>query len=325
VRKIKIGVTGTGSLIGQAIIKSIQRSPFKSNISLIGFDYFDQTIGSSWIDKTFILPDFLKKEVKIESWLERIIEVIKKEDIRILLIGIDFELTLFAKYKDVIESRTTCKVIVSDARVIDIANDKYLTYRFLKDHNLHHPQTVLPEEMRGQSISFPCIFKPRIGAGSKDVFIIHSLKELKQKLPAYPGHMIQELIGDESKEYTCGVICFDNEVKELMVLQRELKKGVTVSACFHHKIPSSIRKYVGRVAEKLKPYGACNFQLRLDHQGTPKIFEINARHSGTTYIRSLFGFKEVEYVLAYLLGFKMKKFVLKEGKAIRYYEEALVS
>ena len=37
----KIVVTGTGSLIGQAIIKSIKGSSFERKIELIGLDYFN--------------------------------------------------------------------------------------------------------------------------------------------------------------------------------------------------------------------------------------------------------------------------------------------
>ena len=37
--KVNIAVTGIGSLIGQAVIKSIQRSDLKDKINIIGFDY----------------------------------------------------------------------------------------------------------------------------------------------------------------------------------------------------------------------------------------------------------------------------------------------
>ena len=57
-----IGITGTGSLIGQAIIKSIKQSSFK-NERLIGIDYFTETIGSYWTDKNYILPDILDKDI----------------------------------------------------------------------------------------------------------------------------------------------------------------------------------------------------------------------------------------------------------------------
>jgi carbamoyl-phosphate synthase large subunit len=59
-------------------------------------------------------------------------------------------------------------------------------------------------------------------------------------------------------------------------------------------------------------------------QGVPKIFEINARHSGTTYIRSLYGFNEVEYILEFILNKKELDFDMKEGKVQRYFDEFFV-
>ena len=169
---IRVGVTGTGSLIGQAVIKSIMNSRFEKNVFLIGFDYFEGTVGAHWVRKNFILPDVLKRDVKEAVWLDAVIGYIKEEGIEILFIGVDFELRLFAKYREIIESRTRCKVVVSDPEVLRIADDKYLTYEFLKDNNLFYPKTILADELQEKAITFPCILKPRFGARSRDVFVI---------------------------------------------------------------------------------------------------------------------------------------------------------
>ena len=49
-------------------------------------------------------------------------------------------------------------------------------------------------------------------------------------------------------------------------------------------------------SEALNPTG---FQFRLDSIGIPRVFEINARFSGTTYMRSLVGFDEVAWSILY--------------------------
>jgi carbamoyl-phosphate synthase large subunit len=56
--KINVAVTGIGSLIGQAVIKSIQRSDLIDKINIIGFDYFKDTVGGFWIDDKYILPSY---------------------------------------------------------------------------------------------------------------------------------------------------------------------------------------------------------------------------------------------------------------------------
>jgi carbamoyl-phosphate synthase large subunit len=323
-RKVAVGVTGTGSLIGQAIIKSLNNSSFSDEINVIGFDYVPGTIGSHWVEKNFLLPDFLKEEITDRMWFEKIVGIIKKEKIKILLIGIDFELPIFAKYKKDIESQTQCKVVVSDLDIVEIADDKYLTYQFLKDGGFAHPKTVMSTDLAKSEIRFPCVIKPRRGAGSKGVYLVESREELTQRLPRGIDYIVQELIGNPEEEYTCGVLFFDDAVKEMIVLKRQLKDGVTVTANYRKDFKPVISRYVHDITVALKPFGPCNFQLRIGSDDVPKVFEINARHSGTTYMRSLFGFKEVEYVFAYLLGRKVKKFILREGVVKRYYEEKFV-
>jgi carbamoyl-phosphate synthase large subunit len=322
--RIKVGVTGTGSLIGQAIIKSIKSSNMSKDIYMIGFDYFDDTVGALWVEKNYLLPDFFREEVTVEDWLEEVIEIIDFEGIEILFIGIDFELELFAKYKNTIELKTKCKIVVSSQDVIKIADDKYMTYEFLKEKGFYYPQTLLPEELEKEKIDFPCFIKPRKGSRSRDAFIVMDSQQLNEALSVISSPIIQELIGNSEVEYTCGVIHLDNEVKGAITLRRELKDGNTMTASFCKDTPRIIYDYVCQVASELKPFGACNIQIRLDVNDIPKIFEINCRHSGTTYIRTLFGFNEVEYILSYLLGKKPKKFILKEGVVKRYYEEVFV-
>lgn len=319
--KINIGITGTGSLIGQAIIKSIQRSDLNPSIRIIGLDYFKETVGSFWVDQNYLLPDILDKNVNEEDWLEFIIKQLNAHNIRMLFVGVDFELPLFAKYKHIIEDRTKAIVMVSATDVVEIANDKYLTYKFLSSNNLPHPNSYLPDEIDYDELTFPVIIKPRKGARSVGVFKVENKESLIDRLKGIKDPIIQECVGTENDEYTCGTIYLDGELKKVIVLNRSLKEGNTFISKYSNDFPQNITSYLEAVCEKLKPFGACNFQLRLDADGIPKIFEINSRHSGTTYIRSLFGYREIEYIINYILFNKEIDFLLQEGTVVRYFDE----
>lgn len=321
--KTKVMVTGTGSLIGQAIIKSIKNSDLANEVKLIGCDYFENTVGSFWCDKNYLLPDILK-EGNEAQWKEDILKIIKEEEVSILFVGVDFELILFAQLKDEIEKTTGCKVVVSNEQTLNIGNDKYLTYEFLKANNLNYPKTCLASEVEDAEIEYPCILKPRVGARSKGVFVIKNKADLQKKIPLVDGAIIQELIGDGESEYTCGVLCSDGKVVSSIALRRHLKEGNTHIAEYKKDFNPRIYEYIEQIALKLNPYGGCNLQLRLGKNQEPYLFEINPRFSGTTYMRSLFGFKEVEYMIKSILGQEVKLFELKEGKAYRYYEEKLL-
>ncbi len=321
--KHQIGITGTGSLIGQAIIKSILRSDYKEEFNLVGFDYFPDTIGSFWCNKNYILPDLLKPENQ-EKWLSKIEDVIVEEKLKVLFIGVDFELPIFAKYKEQIEKRTNCIIIVSSESVIEIGNDKYLTYKFLKENGLNFPETFLPEECDFAKLSYPVIIKPRVGARSVGVYKINNEQELISSLKKVNEPIIQELVGDDFSEYTCGIISMNGKLQKSIALKRSLKDGNTFISEFENNCPEAIYDYIKQIAEKLGVFGSCNLQLRLDKTGVPKLFEINPRHSGTTYMRALFGYNEVIFILKYLVDNKEIDFNLREGKVIRHFEETFI-
>jgi carbamoyl-phosphate synthase large subunit len=321
-KKLNIGVTGTGSLVGQAIIKSIKASELYKNSNLIGMDYFENTIGSYWCDYNFILPDLLDENLYNE-WEQKLFQIIIDSKIEILFIGVDFELIKFSNLKKEIEIKTNCKVVVSDKRVIEIADDKYLTYKFLKENGLSFPVTYNENNIEFSELIYPCILKPRNGYRSRGVYKIESEKELLEKIQTIKDPIVQELIGTENTEYTCGIIYLD-KLEEIIVLRRDLKEGNTSVAYYEENVPKNITSYLEGIANTLKPYGACNLQLRVDKDGIPKMFEINARHSGTTYMRTIFGFNEIEIIIAKLMKIDTPSIKLKEGKVIRYFDEMFI-
>ena len=322
---LKIGITGTGSLVGQAVIKCIKASAYFNNSTIIGFDYMDNTVGSYWVNKNYRLPDILDaKNNSFEKIVIEVIRIINDEGIKILFIGIDFDLMMYALYRKKIEEATGAIVIVSSPEVVAIADNKYETFKFLKEHGFSYPETYSLVQMPGD-LNFPMILKPSTGASSKGVSVVYSYDEIKERSKDLINPIIQELVGDSLSEYTCGIIMLDDIFIDSIVLRRELKNGDTYRAFYSHDFSPAIYDYIKYVSLDLKPFGVCNYQLRIDKNGVPKIFEINARHSGTTFFRQLFGYNEIEIILNNFFpvtGYKRSDLV--EGTAIRYFEEKLI-
>lgn len=61
------------------------------------------------------------------------------------------------------------------------ANDKYLTYEFLKENNLPYIETYL------DASKFPCIMKSVSGHGGQEVFFVKDLKEVNRIKGEYPN------------------------------------------------------------------------------------------------------------------------------------------
>ena len=64
------------------------------------------------------------------------------------------------------------------------ANDKYLTYEFLKENNLPYIETYLDSS---KIKSFPCIMKSVSGHGGQEVFFVKDLKEADQIKAEHPN------------------------------------------------------------------------------------------------------------------------------------------
>ena len=164
---MKILVTGAGSLIGQGIIRSLFLSKIK--FDLYTSDYFNNVVGRYWSKKFFILPDFLKKNISEKKFIDEILFILKKHKIDLLIPGIDFELPLFIKYQKIIESNTNTRILINNNHVIKIGNDKWETYKFLRNNNFFYPKSFLPSDLKNlKKIKFPLIIKPRFGNTSKD-------------------------------------------------------------------------------------------------------------------------------------------------------------
>ena len=320
---IHILVTGVGSLLGQGILKSAQESKLKCRI--IATDYFPTSVGLYWVEKGYILPDILKPEVSETQWIDALINVIKLEKVDLVLPGLDFELPILAKHKSFIERQTGAILLVSSEEVVRIGDDKWETVKYLEKIGFNYPNSCLPETLESyiQSNPFPFIVKPRHGHTSENVFLVKNSRELNEAINACDMPIIQEYIGCQTQEYTCGATYIDNEIVTVISLRRTLKNGNTQLAfCERTDV---IDTYVKDLTESLKPFGPINFQLRLTHRG-PVVFEINPRFSGTTPIRAQFGVNEVEAVIKKLIGIENDvKYKEKEGVVIRYFENQYIS
>ena len=312
-------VTGVGSLLGQGIIKTILSS--KKKFKIIGTDYFKDAIGFNWVNNSYLLPDILKKK-NIKSWEKKILRIIKNEKISYLIPGLDFELERIIKIKKKIEEKTSCKVIISNEKIIKTFQDKWLTYKFLQKNNFLYPKTTLPNNLKNflKENKFPLIVKPRKGHTSKNVFLVKNKFELKIAIKKSKNPIIQEYLFKKNNEYTCGSIFSNNKVISVITLNRSLKNGNTIKAIhLKNKNFVKINNYIKNITNFIKPFGPLNFQLCLTSRG-PMIFEVNPRFSGTTPLRFMYGVNEIDILIDDLEKKRQKKIKYKYGTVMRYFE-----
>ena len=80
-KNINFLVTGYGSLVGQAIIKTIRNSKYSNNLKIISTDYVENLYGQSLADKYYILSDVFKNKKLIDKWISEITNILNKNNI----------------------------------------------------------------------------------------------------------------------------------------------------------------------------------------------------------------------------------------------------
>lgn len=314
---VKVFVTGAGAVLGQGIIKSLRLAAQPYHI--LAADPDPRAVGLYWADTACLIP--LATAV---DYLDRVTDLLEREKPDVLLVGTDVELMVFAQNKTALETAYGVKVVVSPPDVIKIADDKWLTCQFLANNGFPYPQSALPEgsEALLTRCDFPLIVKPRVGARSVGVHLVHNEYELAMALQQVENPIIQENVASAVAEYTSGVVMANGRVQAIVTMRRDLRDGNTYRA--YVEPDSAYDSVLCTIAEKLGGDGPLNFQFRVA-DGVPKIFEINARFSGTTPFRAYAGFNEVDAVVRRVLwGEPVAATVVKPVIILRYWDEIII-
>ena len=312
----KIAVTGVGGGVGQSVLKSLQGGEY----DIVALDGDKHGAGLYAAPKSYIIP-----YAADPGYIDSLLDICAKERCDLLFPGLDAELPYLSKSRDrFLEVGTT--VLVSDENLIEIADNKWRTYTALSQLGIAVPRTqILPDYFTSPEIGFPLILKPmKGGARSKNVFTIKSRDQLdyihRFMLEGSTDYVAQEYI--KGDEYTCGSINMDGVCHGVITMRRILRDGDTYKAFVEKN--TIVEECVLSLMGRLKPFGACNAQIRL-RDNIPYVFEINARCSGTTAARALAGFNEPKMIADYLLKKIKPAYKIREISILRYWKEIAVS
>ena len=287
------------------------------SIRIVAADMSQLAAGLYSGDISYLVP-----AASSSDYLDRLSEIFEKEKIDYYFPGTDVELKFCAKNKLYIEQSFGVDVVISPLDAIEVSDDKYKTYQFLRENDMPYPLTQLGRDVDFSKVEYPVIVKPRVGCRSIGVSVAKDKNQLLARIANEDDLVVQELVGTNNQEYTCTIVVVNGVASDVLVLKRSLRAGDTFTA---DPIQSSvISEYVTKAALKLKINGSCNFQLRIDRNGDPKIFEINCRFSGTTPFCAQLGFNPVEFYLKNKMNLDYIYAVDYEAFILRHWSEVVV-
>lgn len=144
-------------------------------------------------DKYYIMP-----RIDDPSYIDKLIEICKKEKIKCLFALIDPELSLIAENrKKFLEIGVT--PLISKYESVELAFDKYMMYKYLSSNGYKTAKSYIDKEkfyidLKDGKINFPVFVKPIKGSASINISKVNCKEEVDLLFNLYDNLMIQEYL-----------------------------------------------------------------------------------------------------------------------------------
>jgi len=302
------------------MVKYFKEALDKEHGKIIGTNSESDTAGMNACDISYVVPP-----ITDPSYIDTLLEIAVKENVSMIVSLFDIDLPYLAIAKPRFEEHGIT-VVISSPEVIEIANDKYKTYQYLKKLNIRTPKTYCYYDealtaIDNKEIDYPLIIKPRWGMGSLSVYKADTEEELdfyykhvqKQIKNSYLSKLssskvdetvlIQEFI--DGKEY--GIDIFNSLDGEFILsVEKEklaMRSGETDGAIVVKN--DTLSQLSKKISTQLKHIGNLDIDVLFDGKEY-YVLEFNARFGG--------GFP-----FSYLAGANLPELLIKMVKKEEFY------
>ena len=262
----KILVTGVGGPAGRSVSSLL----LERKVQVVGTDM--KLVEMEGIQFFKVPP------ANAPDLLEAVYNIAKQEKVDLVIPTVSEELPVFGRgwrwHADI-------PAMIASAKAVETADDKYLTSQELFAHKVSIPRFCLPSQVHSpeelaEHIGWPCISKPRIGRGGREVFlhmpddwhIIHTLGD---------HYILQEFA--EGTDYAPNVYVGHGDIAVTVVLEKtELKEGKVGNAKSVRRVmDEDVAELARKAARALGLNGPLDIDIRRKSDGNPLVLEINAR------------------------------------------------
>lgn len=265
-------------------------------------------------DRYFVVP-----RMKYEGYLDIILTICKKNNIKAILSLIDPELSLLAKHKQAFLDRGIIPII-SDYKVVEMCLDKYSMYRFLLQNGFKTVRSYITKEefymdIESGIIKFPVFVKPVKGSASINIAKVYSKEEIESLFIRFDDLMIQEFM--DGIEYGADVYIdiISREPVAIFIKEKiKMRAGETDKAVSVKD--EKLFALINRLAKKVGFKGIIDIDI-FKVNGEYYISEVNPRFGGG-------------YPHAYECGLNMPKMIINNvignvnENVIGKYEEGIL-
>lgn len=298
----------------------------------------NKSIAFKYADKKVISP-----LIYDENYIPFLVEYCKENRIDFIISLFDIDLLMLANHKkEFLEVGT--KVIVSDPEVIEICNDKWMTYEFLIKNGFDAPKSFLKnsdviEHIKHGSLSYPIVVKPRYGCGSISVAIAYDEEDLiyltkkanKEITSSYLKYesaatdekiIYQECL--EGQEYGVDIINNLNGETQNVIVRKKIamRSGETdIAELVDEPIISDELARLGAVTRHIANMDCDVFLV----DGKPYILELNARFGGGYPFSHMGGCNLPLAIVNWVKGKEVSKEMISARTGITGFKEIYIT
>ena len=298
----------------------------------------NKTVAFHYADKSVVSP-----LIYSEEYIPFLLKYCQENEIKILISLFDIDLLVLARNKDKFAAIGT-QVIVSDAELISVCNDKWKTYCFLKENGFNTPKTYLTLQktmlaLESGELRYPIVIKPRFGCGS----IALSIAEDELALLYYYSRNVRTI----NKSY----LKYESEGFEDKIIYQECLQGqeygVDIINDLHGNFKNAIvKKKIAmragetdiaeitdlpsmyyeskRLGELTNHIGNMDCDMFLV-DGKPYVLEMNARFGGGYPFSHMAGCNLPKAILHWVQGENVEDKLLHANTHIRAFKELTIT
>jgi carbamoyl-phosphate synthase large subunit len=308
----RVLVTGAGGPAGIAVIRSL--------LARDGVDVFAADM-DGWASGLYLVPADRRRIVPpgaAEGFVDAVIAACAADAIDVLFSTVDVELPPLARRRGELGVALAAPPIAT----LDTCLDKFaLATRCAP--LLRTPTTrLVGADALAEDWIFPIIVKPRSGAGSRGVRLVHSRADLAG-LGDAPELIAQEHLPGE--EYSVDVFAdaSGHVVAAVPRTRTRVDSGVSIAGQTVHDV--ELEATATAVALAIGLTGVANVQLRRDVDGVPALLEVNPRFPGAMPLTIAAGVDMPSLALDLALGLAVPQRVeFRELANVRYLDDVFV-
>ena len=298
----------------------------------------DKTVAFHYADKSVISP-----LIYDDNYIPFLLNYCLENKIDIVISLFDIDLLVLAKNKKEFEKIGT-RVIVSDPELVEICNDKWKSYLFLKENGFNTPKTYLSLEdtinaIDSGEIKYPVIVKPRFGCGSIAMSIAEdemallyyfrrNTRAINKSYLKYESSAVDEKIIYQEclvgQEYGVDIINdlegnFQNAIIKKKIAMRAGETDIAELVCEPGILDEARR--LGKITKHIANMDVDMFLVN----GVPYVIEMNARFGGGYPFSHMGGCNLPKAIIDWCQGKNVSTDLLKSQIGIEGYKELTIT